>query len=115
MLRFVPLGAQLVPTPGVRTHHGEQPRRVCARVRGDSWKIADKPWQCAEKTRDATLAMRLASRGSLLPYDEHTAAVCGVRYRPVRWVDAERGWTTEPPPKSPAPPKRAAASSKLKD
>ena len=119
-LRFVPRGMRLVPQPAFRGQDGQPPRRVCARVRGNKWQISEKPWRCEYGTREATCAVRAALRGDLLPYDAETAAVCGVRFQPVRWVDGDRGWTTEPPPKATAQTtaqrrSRSASTSTTKD
>lgn len=117
-LKFVPPGMRLVPQPAFRAQDGQQPRRVCARVRGNKWQISERPWRCEYGTREATCAVRAALRGDLIPYDAETAAVCGIRYRPVRWVDGDTGWTTDPPPNAPAPatsPRGALTSSTPKD
>lgn len=91
-LKFVPRGNQLVPIPGYRTEHGEQPRRVCAQVKLNRWQISPRPHAVRPGSPEATSMIRLCQKGGVAPYDPETASACGVKFEPLEWRDGDKGW-----------------------
>lgn len=111
-LKFVPRGNTLVPVPGIRTHHGEQPRRVCASVKGNKWQVSPRPHGVKPGSKDAILFIRLCQKGGVAAYDQFTADACGVQFEPLEWRDGDQGWlpATQPKPVVSARPSRRSTS-----
>lgn len=92
MLSFVPLGMSLVPVVGHKEIEGQQPRRVCAKVRDGKWVIGDQPHRVEPNTPEAEGLCRMALRGDLAPADIDTAKAVGVQFRPLEYVSPAEGW-----------------------
>jgi len=104
-LSFVPLGGALVPIPGELTVHGQQPRRLCARVGASGWEFTGSALSVEAGAPVAAGLVRMAMRGDIAPADAETAAACGVAFAPVEFVGAAEGWRV----KTTAPKSRTAA------
>lgn len=95
-LAFVPLDGRLIPTPTEQTLEGQQPKRLCARVRGDQWVFVGTPHQVAEGTPAAEGMARLLARDEVAPADAATARALGVAFRPVEFQGDAAGWRIAP-------------------